>query len=108
MRQVAAAISRVLDSQTGRVLCTLTCESAADPELARLIDDSIQRPCRKALLDLLRRGVERGEIHAAAATPLAADLMSAILTGRMHCQRAHERGITDIVEQVFIPLIAAR
>jgi AcrR family transcriptional regulator len=110
LRGVARAIARVLKSPAGDVIRAVKCEAAADPSLARLIDDKFQAPRRAALLGLLRRGVERGEVRPEAVTPLVADVLPALLTHRMILMRepVGERTISDIVEQVLIPLIAAR
>jgi AcrR family transcriptional regulator len=110
LRQIAAAISGVLASPAGQAMRAIKCEALADPELARAIDDQFQGPRRAALLGLLRRGVERGEVRPEAATPLVADVLPAVLTHRIILQREQltEADITDIIEQVVIPLIAAR
>jgi AcrR family transcriptional regulator len=110
LRQVATAITGVLNSPAGFAMRAIKCESTSDPELARAIDDRFQAPRRAALVDLLRRGVERGEVRPEAATPLIADLLPAVLTHRVILQREQidETDITAIVEQILIPLIEVR
>ena len=110
MRGVAQAIARVITSPAGDAMRTIKCEAAADPDLARLIDERFQAPRRAALLALLRRGVERGEVRPDAATQLVADVVPAVLTHRVILQREPltEADITAMIEQVFIPLIEAR
>lgn len=107
---VAKAITEVLTSPAGDAMRSIKCEAAADPELAGLIDDRFQAPRRAALIALLRRGVERGEVRPGAATQLVADVLPAALTYRIILQRERitARTITDIIEQVLIPLIEAR
>jgi hypothetical protein len=89
---------------------TIKCEAAADPELARAIDDRFQAPRRAALLGLLRRGVERGEVRPEAVTPLIADVLPAVLTHRVILQREeiNEADITAIIEEILIPLVEIR
>lgn len=110
LRGVAHAIAGVITSPAGDAMRTIKCEAAADPDLARLIDERFQAPRRAALLALLRRGVERGEVRPDAATQLVADVVPAVLTHRVILQREPltEADITAMIEQVFIPLIEAR
>jgi AcrR family transcriptional regulator len=110
LRGIARAITRILSSPAGDVMRAVKCEAAADPTLARLIDDEFQAPRRAALLALLRRGVERGEVRPDAATPMIADVLPALLTHRLILSRepVGEATISEIVEQVLIPLIAVR
>ena len=60
-----------------RGMRAIKCEAMSDPELARLVDERFQAPRRAALLSLLRRGVERGEVRPEAATQLVADVIPA-------------------------------
>ena len=78
--------------------------------LAQLIDDRFQAPRRSAMLGLLRRGIERGEVRPDAATPLVADVLPAVLSHRIILQREPitESTIADIIEQVLLPLIEVR
>jgi AcrR family transcriptional regulator len=107
---VARAIGRVIMSPAGDAMRAIKCEALADPQLAQLIDDRFQAPRRAALIGLLERGVVRGEVRPGAATQLVADVIPAVLTHRVIMQREPltERDIVAIMEQVFIPLIAAR
>jgi AcrR family transcriptional regulator len=107
---VAQAIARVITSPAGDAMRAIKCEGLGDPELAALVDERFQAPRREALVALLRRGVERGEVRPGAATQLVADVIPAILTHRVILQREQltERDITDIIEQVFIPLVEIR
>jgi AcrR family transcriptional regulator len=110
LRQVARAISQVLSSPAGDAMRAIKCEAVTDPELARAIDDRFQAPRRAAMLAMLRRGVERGEVRPEAVSPLVADVLPAVLMHRVILQRepVSERDITDIIEQILIPLVAVR
>jgi AcrR family transcriptional regulator len=107
---VARKIASVVTSPAGDAMRTIKCEAMADPKLAKLIDDRFQAPRRAALIALLQRGIQRGEVRPGAATALVADVIPAVLTHRVVMQRESltERDIAAIMEQVFIPLIAAR
>ncbi|MDT4931285.1 MAG: hypothetical protein QOF92_4152 [Pseudonocardiales bacterium] len=110
LHQVARAIARVITSPAGDAMRAIKCEAAIDPALAQLVDARFQAPRREALLALLRRGVERGEVRPGAATQLVADVVPAVLTHRVILQREPltEQDITAIIEQIFIPLVEVR
>lgn len=110
LRGVARAISGVIGSPAGDVIRAIKCEAATDPELARAIDDRFQAPRREYLLRLLQRGVERGEVRPGADTPLIADIIPAIFTHRLIMEREPitPRFISQVIEQVLIPLIEPR
>jgi AcrR family transcriptional regulator len=107
---VARAIAAVITSPAGDAMRAIKCEAMSDPQLAQLIDERFQAPRRVALIELLQRGVARGEVRPEAATQLVADVMPAVLTHRVIMQREPltERDIAAIMEQVFIPLVEAR
>jgi AcrR family transcriptional regulator len=110
LRGVAHAISSVIASPAGDVIRAIKCEAVTDPGLARAIDERFQAPRREHLLRLLRRGIERGEVRPGAATAIVADVLPAVLTHRMIMQREPvcARDLTDIMEQVLLPLIEPR
>jgi len=107
---VARAIASVITSPAGDAMRAIKCEALSDPELARLIDDRFQAPRRAAMIELLERGVARGEVRPGAATALVADVLPAVLSHRVILQREPltEQVLTNIMEQVFIPLIEVR
>jgi AcrR family transcriptional regulator len=110
LRQIARTISGILASPAGDVMRSIKCEAGTDPELARAIDDRFQAPRRAALLALLRRGIERGEVRPGADTAVVADVLPAVLMHRVMMQREPitARAITEIMEQVLLPLIEPR
>jgi AcrR family transcriptional regulator len=107
---VARAIGNVITSPAGDAMRTIKCEAASDPELAKLIDERFQAPRRAAMLALLTRGVQRGEVRPGAATALVADVLPAVLMHRVIMLREAltARDITAVVEEIFIPLIEVR
>ena len=110
LRQIACAISDTLESPAGAVMRAIKCEAVSDPELARAVDEKFQAPRRAALLALLRRGIERGDVRPGADTPLIADVLPAVLTHRIILQREPLTAamIHEIIEQVVLPLIEPR
>jgi AcrR family transcriptional regulator len=109
LRRVAMNIAAVMSSPAGDAMRAVKCEALADPDLARLVDERFQEPRRQALLDLLRRGVRRGEVRPDAVTDLVVDVLPAVLSFRVLMQRERitRRDISAIIEQVLIPLVAA-
>lgn len=110
LHQVARAITAVLASPAGDAMRTVKCEAAGDRELAELIEERFQAPRRAAMITLLRRGVERGEVRPGAATELVADVVPAMLVHRviMRDEPITEQAIVEIMADVMIPLIEAR
>jgi len=108
LRHMTATLSRVLDTQTGRILRSLTRDPAIHPDLSRQIDDCLHAPVAAVLSKLLRRSVNRGEIPAIDATPLLVEHLSAVLSGGIQREPATRRHLVDIVDQVLIPFLAAR
>jgi Transcriptional regulator len=110
LRRVAEAVAAVITSPSGDAIRAIKCEALSDPELARLVDERFQAPRREFVVGVLRRGVERGEVRPDAATPLVADVIPAILSHRviMMREKLTKRDIAEIIEKVFLPLVAVR
>jgi len=110
LRQIACAITEILASPAGDAMRSIKCEAYSDPELARAIDERFQAPRREAMLHLLHRGVERGEVRPDAVDPLIADVLPAVLSFRIVLQReALDRtAIVDIIEKILIPLVSVQ
>jgi AcrR family transcriptional regulator len=110
LREVATKIAGIMQSPAGQVMRAIKCEALSDPDLARAIDDRFQAPRRAAMLDLLRRGVERGEVRPEAVCPVVADILPAILTFRIIMQRepVSAAAIREIIDQVLVPVVQAR
>lgn len=107
---VAQTINGLLNSPAGDAVRFVKCEAAADPVLAELVDARFQAPRRAALLELLKRGVDRGEVRPEAVCDGVADVLPAVLMHRILFQRAEVRDVDVrvIVEQILMPLIEAR
>lgn len=109
LRLVATNIARVMNSPAGDAMRAVKCEALADPQLATLVDERFQAPRRAALLALLRRGVARGEVRPEAVTKAVADVLPAVLSYRavMQRERVSAADISEIMEQILIPLVTA-
>ena len=109
LHTLAVAIAAVMSSPAGEAMRAVKCEAAADPLLASAVDERFQAPRREALMGLLQRGVDRGEVRPGAVSPLVADVLPAVLFHRLVLQREPltEDDIRDVVDQVLVPLIRA-
>lgn len=107
---VARIITSVLCSPSGNAIRAIKCEAAGDPMLAQVIDERFQAPRRAAMIRLLRRGIERGEVRPGADIDLVADVLPAVLAHRVILQRqpVTANTITDIMQHVIIPLVEVR
>ena len=74
---------RVVDKRASSMLRALNAEAAAFPELHRQYFDEIVAPRRAAMNQVLRQGVERGEIRADTDLDLISDLLVSPLLARM-------------------------
>ena len=110
LRQVAHAITAILNSPAGDAMRAVKCEAFSDPGLARTVDERFQAPRRAALLQILRRGVERGEVRPDAVTDLVADVLPAVIAHRVILMRepVTEADLTEIIDRVIIPLVEQR
>ena len=105
--RLATRICEVSDA-AGEVMRAVACEATRDPDLASAVDQKVHGPKRAAFVELLRRGVERGEVRPDAACALYADILPAMLTYRMvlNNQPVTEHDAVEIVDHVVLPLIA--
>jgi AcrR family transcriptional regulator len=105
--RLATRICEVSDV-AGEVMRAVACEATRDPDLASAVDQKVHCPKRAALVELLHRGVERGEVRPDAACTLYADILPAMLTYRMvlNNQPVTEHDAIEIVDHVMLPLIA--
>jgi len=108
LRGIATAIAGILNSPVGDAMRAVKCE--APTELTRVIDERFQEPGRQAILGLLRRGVERGEVRPEAVCNLVADVIPAVLTYRLIMQRepVTEKDLIEIMDTIINPIVRAR
>lgn len=107
LHQIAQNIASMLASPAGNAMRAIKCEAFTDPELARTVDERFQAPRRAALLELLERGVQRGEVRPDAVTEQIADVLPAVLSHRLILMRVEvtEADVTEIIDDVLVPLI---
>ncbi|MGH8963314.1 MAG: TetR/AcrR family transcriptional regulator [Jatrophihabitantaceae bacterium] len=110
LHQIAQIIASILDSPAGSVMRAIKCEAFSDPELARTVDERFQAPRRAALMALLQRGVQRGEVRPGAVCELVADVLPAVIAHRVILMRepVTKKDIQAIMDDVLVPLIEVR
>ena len=84
-----------------RLMPRLLSESADDPELHRQIVDVFIRPARQPIVELLRRGVERGELRRDLDPELATDMIAGAIVYRLLLSRANIRAVKDMPDRAI-------
>jgi AcrR family transcriptional regulator len=104
---VLRRIARHLNSQAGGVMRLCMTDLKSHAELAAAIRERLMPPRRKVMLDILRQGIERGEVRADALTDRYVELGPKLL----HAERT-ERGrslrdvdVVAIVDEVLMPVL---
>ena len=83
LRLMRDAVELYRGSRAGRLMPDLVAAMAHDPGLARMVRDEFLAARREALADVLRRGVERGDLRAGLDVELALDVLAGPLFYRL-------------------------
>ncbi|MEV6972809.1 TetR/AcrR family transcriptional regulator [Kitasatospora sp. NPDC093806] len=109
LRYLVESFVSVVRSRAGGAMNALMAE--LDHEQAEVFKGFIAQrmiePTKEVILDILRRGAERGDVRPGAATPLVADVVPAMLLYRIKvCGRQVGAEFVDqLVDEVLVPLI---
>jgi AcrR family transcriptional regulator len=101
MRRVAAAMnSRVGDAAR-------MCLAGGHDELACAVRDRLLPPRKRMMVEILRRGADRGEVRADAVTERIAEVGPMLLQGELMQRGApiSDRAVVAIVDDVLMPLL---
>ena len=103
------AAATLLNGPSGEAVRGLMAETIRDPELMEIIRIRFIDPSVELFLDVLRRGVARGEVRAAALTPRIASVGPDLLRQHflVYSPPIPDRVLIEIVEEVVLPLIRA-
>jgi len=85
------------------------CEISRDAELAEAFEEQVACPKRLAMVELLERGVARGEVRPEAACELFAEILPSMITARIIVQNRDisDEFLAQLVDDVVMPLIRA-
>jgi AcrR family transcriptional regulator len=103
LRRLAA----LLNSPAGCALQCLMAETERDESFARLLHERVKEPRKRMFLDLLVRGVDRGQVRAGAATQLVAEVGPALVMQRFLADGAPvpDDYVVSVVDDVVLPLL---
>ncbi|MFB6893698.1 TetR/AcrR family transcriptional regulator [Kitasatospora sp. NPDC056327] len=111
LRHLVESFVSVAASRAGGAMSAVMAE--LDHEQTQLFKDFLAQrmlePTRDVILDILRRGAERGDVRPDAATPLVADVAPAMLLYRIKVggHRIGPEFVDQLVDEVLVPLIRA-
>ncbi|MER7706871.1 TetR/AcrR family transcriptional regulator [Kitasatospora sp. NPDC097605] len=109
LHYLVESFASVARSRAGGAMSAVLAE--LDHEQAELFKDFMTRrmlePTKDVIMDILRRGAERGDVRPGAASPVVADVVPAMLLYRVKvCGReAGPEFVDQLVDEVLIPLI---
>ena len=91
----------------GEAFRAAACEISRDAEFAAELEQQVNCPKRAAMLQLLRRGVARGEVRPDAACELYGEVLPAMITSRLIVQNLPiaDDYLVRIVDDVVMPLL---
>ncbi len=104
--------------QMGRRMCEVSAEAteairvaagemSRDAELSAALDERVNCPKRELLLQVLQRGVERGEVRPEAACEMFAEILPAMIMFKLILQNqaVSDDALVSIVDEMVMPLL---
>lgn len=93
--------------EAGEAIRAAACEMSRDAELSAALDEQVNCPKREMMLDLLKRGVARGEVRPEAASEMIAEVLPAMLMFKLILQNqvVSESTLIRIVDDIVMPLL---
>jgi AcrR family transcriptional regulator len=97
----------ILNSSTGCALQSLLAEIDRDHPFVRLLHERVLRPRKRMFLDVLRRGVDRGEVRPEAVNPLVVEVGPAMVVQRFLVDGAPvpDDYLVTVVDDLVMPLL---
>ena len=101
---------RTTDSEMGEVVAGVMTAAAHDPRLAEVVNETMFKAKHDLHAQIVRRAVERGEVHADTDPNLLHEVMHSMLTGRKlwNLGPLDEEYAEHVVEDVLIPVLTYR
>jgi AcrR family transcriptional regulator len=104
--------------QMGRRMCEVSAEAteairvaagemSRDAELSAALDERVNCPKRELMLNVLERGVERGEVRPEAACEMFAEILPAMIMFKLILQNqaVSDDALISIVDNILMPLL---
>ena len=106
---VLRAVATAMNSPSGGAARACLWSLDSDPEVGRELRERLIPPRKAMMMDMLRRGVERGEVRPDAVTPRIAELGPKLLHGEIleHGAPVADEAVVGIVDEVLLPLLRA-
>jgi AcrR family transcriptional regulator len=97
----------ILNSSTGCALQSLLAEIDRDHPFVRLLHERVLQPRKRMFLDVLRRGVDRGEVRPEAVNPLVVEVGPAMVVQRFLVDGAPvpDDYLVTVVDDLVMPLL---
>jgi AcrR family transcriptional regulator len=101
---------KVLKSPDGALISELLSAAQVDAELGRLLPNTIREQQDLSIVQVLNRGIERGEISPAADIELLLEIIPAIFAYRIFTtrQNVNHKFIEQLVDQIILPALQLR
>ncbi|MGH8889327.1 MAG: TetR/AcrR family transcriptional regulator [Acidothermaceae bacterium] len=109
---IAAVLAHMVDvvnSDAGCALSVLMAELKHEHEFVKTLQSRVFAPRKAMMRGILDRAAARGEINAAAITPLALDVGPALVIHRLLCEGppVETQFADDVIDQIVMPLLRA-
>ena len=106
---ILRAIAEAMNSASGAAARACLWSLDSDPEVGRELRERLIPPRKALMMDMLRRGVARGEVRPEAVTPRIAELGPKLLHGEIleHGTPVGDDAVVGIVDEVLLPLTQA-
>ncbi|MFD4243153.1 TetR/AcrR family transcriptional regulator [Streptomyces sp. NPDC058525] len=103
------AMAHAMDGPTGEAIRGLLSDALADGKRLAELRRNSQSSSRRAMHEIVRRAVERGEIEERTVTPSRLDVAPALLRHHFlfNAGRVPDGVILDVVDDIVIPLLHA-
>ncbi len=100
-------VAHTVNSPTGCAISSLLSDPLRDPDFLRMVHARVIEPRKSMMMNLLRRGAERGEVRPDAITPLVAEVGPAMVIYHFLTEGppVRPRTVKAIVDQVVVPML---
>jgi AcrR family transcriptional regulator len=105
--EVLRRMAAIMNSPAGCALQTLLAEIDREHPFGRLLHQRVFQPRKQVLLEVLRRGADRGEVRPEAVTPLVAEVGPAMVVQRFLVEGppVPDAFLVSLVDDVVMPLL---